>query len=125
MTSRVSRVKARLSDLWEPDDICYHQQPIPDAGGLPQPKAGPKSGGKPPALRSQRRPLEPMGRVQFPKLQSNPALRGLVSPQNVELSACTKGSIKQRMPQNAFGPVHKSLHTTRRNITHGVLILAP
>ena len=36
----------------------------------------------------------------------------------------TKGSIKQRMVQNAFGPVHKSLHTTCLKITHGVLILA-
>ena len=51
-------------------------------------------------------------------------LQGLVSPQNVELSACTKGSIKQRMVQNAFGLVHKSLHTTCPKITHGVLILA-
>ena len=52
-------------------------------------------------------------------------LRGLVSPQNVELPACTKGSIKQRMVQNAFGPMHKSLHTTCPEITHGVLILGP
>ena len=55
----------------------------------------------------------------------HPPLRGLVSPQNVELSGCTKGSMKQRMVQNAFGPVHKSLHTTCPKITHRVLILAP
>ena len=42
----------------------------------------------------------------------HPPLRGLVSPQNVELSPSTKGSIKQRMVQNASGPMHKSLHTT-------------
>ena len=55
----------------------------------------------------------------------HPPLRGLVSPQNVELPACTKGSIKQGMVQNAFGPMHKSLHTTCPEITHGVLILGP
>ena len=55
----------------------------------------------------------------------HPPLRGLVSPQNVEPPACTKGSIKQRMVQNAFGPMHKSLHTTCPEITHGVLILGP
>ena len=54
-----------------------------------------------------------------------PPLQGVVSPQNVELSAGTKGSIKQRMVQNAFGVVHKSLHTTCPKITHIVLILAP
>ena len=32
--------------------------------------------------------------------------------------------MKQRMVQNAFGPVHKSLHTTCLKITHQVLILA-
>ena len=56
-------------------------------------------------------------------------LQGLVSPQNVELSAYTKGSskdtVKQGMVQNAFGRVHKSLHTTCPKITHGVRILAP
>ena len=51
-------------------------------------------------------------------------LRGRVSPQNVELSPSTKGSIKQRMVQNAFGPVHPSLHTTCVKITHMVHILA-
>ena len=40
------------------------------------------------------------------------------------MSPSTKGSIKQRMVQNAFGPVHKSLHTTCLKITHRVLILA-
>ena len=54
----------------------------------------------------------------------HPPLRGLVSPQNVELSACTKGSIKQRMVQNAFGLVHKSLHTKCPKNTRGVLNLA-
>ena len=54
----------------------------------------------------------------------HPPLRGLVSPQNVALSACTRGSIQQRMVQNVFGPLHKSLHTTCPKITHGVLILA-
>ena len=47
----------------------------------------------------------------------HPPLRGLVSPPDVELSPSTKGSIKQRMVQNAFGPVHKSLHTTCPQIT--------
>ena len=55
----------------------------------------------------------------------HPPLRGLVSPQNEELLACTKGSIEQRMVQNAFAPVHKSLHTTCPKITHRVLSLAP
>ena len=32
--------------------------------------------------------------------------------------------MKQRMVQNAFGPLHKSLHTTCLKITHRVLILA-
>ena len=54
----------------------------------------------------------------------HPPLRGLVYPQNVERPPSTKGSIKQRMVQNAFGPVHKSLHTTCLKITHRVLILA-
>ena len=54
-----------------------------------------------------------------------PPLQGVVSPQNVELSASTKGFMKQRMVQNAFGLVHKSLHTTCPQITHGVLIMAP
>ena len=54
----------------------------------------------------------------------HPPLQGLVSPQNPALSACTEGSIQQRMVQNAFGPLHKSLHTTCPKITHGVLILA-
>ena len=40
------------------------------------------------------------------------------------MSPSTKGSIKQTMVQNAFGPVHKSLHTTCLKITHRVLILA-
>ena len=53
-----------------------------------------------------------------------PRLRGLVSPQNVQLSPSTKGSIKQRMVQNAFGPMHESLHTTCLKITHTVLILS-
>ena len=53
-----------------------------------------------------------------------PPLQGIVSPQNVELSAGTKGSIKQRMVQIAFGLVHNSLHITCPKITHGVLILA-
>ena len=35
------------------------------------------------------------------------------------------GSIKQRMVQNAFGPVHESPHTTCLKITHRVIILAP
>ena len=52
-------------------------------------------------------------------------LQGLVSPQNVESSACTKRSVKQRMVQNASGLVHKSLPTTCPKITHGLLILAP
>ena len=55
----------------------------------------------------------------------HPPLRGLVSPQNVELPACTKGSIQQRMVQKAFEHVDKSLHTTCPKITHGVLILTP
>ena len=55
----------------------------------------------------------------------HPPLQGLVSPQNVELPACTKGSIQQRMVQNAFGLMHKILHTTCPKITHGVLTLAP
>ena len=42
----------------------------------------------------------------------HPPLQGVVSPQNLELSAGTKGSIKERMVQIAFGLVHKSLHTT-------------
>ena len=40
------------------------------------------------------------------------------------MSPSTKGSMKQRMVQNAFGPVHKSLHTTCLKTTHGALILA-
>ena len=50
-----------------------------------------------------------------------PPLQGVVSPQNLEPSAATKGCIKQRMVQNAFSLVHKSLHTTCPKITHGVL----
>ena len=53
----------------------------------------------------------------------HPPLRGLVSPQNVELSPSPRGSIKQRMVQNASGPVHKSLPTTCLKTTHKVLIL--
>ena len=55
----------------------------------------------------------------------HPPLWGLVSPQNVVLSAYTKGSIRQRMVQNAFAPADKSLHTKCPKITRGVLILAP
>ena len=57
-----------MSDLWDLVDICRHQEHHPGGGALPQPKAGLKSGGKPPPppLRSQRCPLEPMGRVRFP-----------------------------------------------------------
>ena len=40
-------------------------------GALPQPKAGLKSGGKAPPVRSQWRPSEPMVRARFAKLQSN------------------------------------------------------
>ena len=40
------------------------------------------------------------------------------------MSPSTKGSIKQRVVQNAFGRVHKSLHTTCLKITHTVLIMA-
>ena len=43
-----------------------------------------------------------------------------MSLQNVELSACTKDSIKQRMVQNAFGLVRKSLHTTCPKITAAI-----
>ena len=32
--------------------------------------------------------------------------------------------MKQRIVQNAFGPAHKSLHTTCLKITHRVLVLA-
>ena len=48
MTSRVSRGKACMSDLCEPEDIYYHQEHHPRGGPLPQPKAGLKSGGKAP-----------------------------------------------------------------------------
>ena len=51
-------------------------------------------------------------------------LRGVVSPQNVELWASTQGCTKRSMVQNAFSLVHKSLHTTCPKITHGVFILA-
>ena len=54
----------------------------------------------------------------------HPPPRGLVSPPSVELSACTKGSIKQRMVQNAFGRVHNNLHTTCPEVTHGLVALA-
>ena len=54
-----------------------------------------------------------------------PPLQGVVSPQKVELSAGTKGSIKHIMVQNGFGLVHKSLQSAGPKITHGVLILAP
>ena len=54
----------------------------------------------------------------------HPPLRGLVSPQNVDLSACSKGSIQQRIGQNAFGLVYKSVHTTCPKITGRVLIMA-
>ena len=53
----------------------------------------------------------------------HPPLRGLVSPQNVELSPSPKGSIKQRLVQNAPCLVHKSLPTACLKTTHRVLIL--
>ena len=63
-----------MSDLWELVDICHHQEHHPRGGGLPQPKERLKSGSKPPPpppLRPRPCPLEPMGRVRFPKLPSN------------------------------------------------------
>ena len=85
--------------------------------------------GSPPLRRGSRRlhwttPTFPRWTPTLPWRCRHPPLQGLVSPQNVELSACTKGSIKQRMVQNACGLVHKSLHNTCPKITHGVLILA-
>ena len=56
---------------------------------------------------------------------SSPSTGPSVSKKKVDLSACTKGSIQQRMVQNAFGHVHKGLHTTCPKITHTVLNLAP
>ena len=53
----------------------------------------------------------------------HPPLRGLVFPQNVKLSPSPKGSIKQRMVQNAFDLVHNSLPTACLKTTHRVLIL--
>ena len=44
----VSRGKARMSDLCEPEDICYHQEHHPGGGALPQLKVGLKSRDKPP-----------------------------------------------------------------------------
>ena len=49
-----------MSDLWELVDICHHQEHHPRGGGLPQPKAGLKSGGKPPP------PPRPYGRDRAP-----------------------------------------------------------
>ena len=73
--SGLSSGKGCTNELRELEDICYHQEHHPGRGGLPQPKAWLKSGGKPPPpfvpLRLGGRPLEPMGRVCFPKLQSN------------------------------------------------------
>ena len=54
----------------------------------------------------------------------HPPLRGLVSPQDMVLSPSTGGCIKQRMVQNQFSLVHKSLHPSGPEITHTVLILA-
>ena len=48
-----------------------------------------------------------------------------MSPQNVQLLPSAKGSIKQRIVQNAFGPMHKSLHIICLKTTRRVLILAP
>ena len=54
----------------------------------------------------------------------HPPLWGLVSPRIVEPSSSTKGSIKQKMVQNALGPVHESLHTTCLKIRHIWIIFA-
>ena len=47
---------------------------------------------------------------------------GLVSPPDVELSPSTNGSIKQRLVQNAFGPVHMRFHTICTKVTHIPLV---
>ena len=52
-----------------------------------------------------------------------PPLWGLVSPQNMGVLPSIEGCIEQRMVPNAFGLVHKTLHTIPPKITHRVLIL--
>ena len=52
--------------------MCYHHEHHPGGGALPQPKAGLKSQGKPPPTYGRNgAPSKPMGRVRFPKVQSN------------------------------------------------------